>query len=197
MSIDKEIQLMIHYQLNVEELMFVKLIFVAQEDHPELLMTYTQQVPNITSLRDILQSLKDKGIILKSFKVPDKGEYLNIKDIPFNKLFLHSYFKHSDDLGGELFDLYPKQMAVNNTYVFLRNISKYYTSFEDFCYAYGKAIRFDPNKHEFVINMLKKGIEYNLIKYGICEFVISRKWEEIQVMVESDNVFGYNNTELI
>ena len=40
LSFDREIELMIKYQIFPEELLFIKLVFLAQEGHPEYLSKY-------------------------------------------------------------------------------------------------------------------------------------------------------------
>ena len=69
---------------------------------------------------------------------------------------------------------------------------------DDFCFAYGKAIKFNPDMHNKIMETLEFGKENNLIHYGISEFVISMKWLEIEELQNSGGTLnGYNNSELL
>ena len=39
--------------------------------------------------------------------------------------------------------------------------------------------------------------DHNLINYTILEFISSRKWNEIEYIRSSEDINGYNNTELL
>ena len=93
-------------------------------------------------------------------------------------------------MGYELFEAYPKLLYIDNRPVPLRNIVKNFNSFEDFAFAYGKAIKFDEEKHQEVLELLRWGVENDIVCYNICEFVVSFKWEELKQM--RDN--GYMNS---
>ena len=167
LSIDRELDFMIKYQLFPEELLIVKFIFLAQEDHPEYLTKYFSQMPLKGAPRDTLLALQEKGIINKSYKIPEKGATFNPRDVDFNKIFLKSYIQHSGDMGMELFMNYPSFVNINGRQCSLKNISKMYKSMDDFCFAYGKAIKFDPNVHAKILELLEFAKENNLLHYGI------------------------------
>jgi len=188
---------MIKYQLFPEELLIIKFIFLAQEDHPEYLSKYFSQMPLKGAPRDTLLALQEKGIINKSYKIPEKGATFNPRDVDFNKIFLKSYIQHSGDMGMELFMNYPSFVNINGRQCSLKNISKMYKSMDDFCFAYGKAIKFDPNVHAKILELLEFAKENNLLHYGIVEFISSMKWLEIEELKLSDNLNGYQNSELL
>lgn len=175
------------YQLTAEELIIIKLIFLAQESHAEYFRLFQSECPH-SKIYDQLLSLQDKGIILKS-SVFSQTE-IKANDIIFNKIFLKNYLKYSYDLGYELFEAYPKLLYIDNRPIPLRNIVKNFNSFEDFAFAYGKAIKFDEEKHQEVLKLLRWGVENDIVCYNICEFVVSFKWEELKQM--RDN--GYMNS---
>ena len=54
-------------------------------------------------LRELFNSLKEKGIILKSYN----AESYVPNDIQFNKNFIKNWYKQSGEMGQELFDSYP------------------------------------------------------------------------------------------
>ena len=91
LSFDREIELMTKYQIFPEELLFIKLVFLAQEGHPEYLSKYFSQMPLKGAPRDTMLSLQEKGIINKSYKIPEKGQTFNPLDVDFNKLFIKSF----------------------------------------------------------------------------------------------------------
>jgi hypothetical protein len=54
------------------------------------------------------------------------------------------------------------------------------------CWAYGKAIKFDVNTHNKVLELLEYGKDNNLINSGLCDFIVSHKWDEIQLLKDTD-----------
>lgn len=171
-------------------LLFIKMVFLAQEGHSEYLNKYFTQMTLDGAPRDTLVSLQNKGIINQSYKIPEKGSNLNPLDIEFNKTFIKSYLQHSHDMGMELFMIYPSSIVIKQRTYSLRNIAKHYKSLEDFAFSYGKTIKFDINKHNQVLELLEWGKNNNLITCGIVEFVVSQKWIELQEWKESGNVIG-------
>lgn len=180
---------MIHYNLTAEEMLLAKMIFIAKDYNRELFVTYQEQV-NHSDLKILLQNLQDKKIIIKNQDNNDTK--VNIDNIEFNKNFLKGYLKYSYDLGMELLENYPSKMYINGQYVSLKNVGKYY-DYDRFCYEYGKAISFNINKHNEIIKILKTIKEQDLdyIHYGICDFVASRKWNDLKEELENHtNYYG-------
>ena len=196
MSIDREIEFMIKYQLTADELFLIKLIFYAQEEHPEYLSMFFSQNQLGYEIIDLLHSLQDKGMINKSYKIPEKGSVFNPRDVELNKRALDSLLQHSQDMGMELFNEYPPFIIINGKTFSLRNIAKNYKSFDDFCWDYGKNIKFNQEKHNQILELVKYGKENNLINSGICDFIISHQWETIELL--RDEGFGtFDTNELI
>ena len=196
LSFDREIELMTKYQIFAEELLFVKLVFLAQEGHPEYLSKYFSQMPLKGAPRDTMLSLQEKGIINKSYKIPEKGQTFNPLDVDFNKLFMKSYLQHSYDMGMELFMNYPAFIIINGKQFSLKNIAKSFKSLDDFAFAYGKAIKFDVEKHKEILELLEWGKEVNVLNYGIIEFITSLKWLELKELKES-GLTTFNTSELL
>ena len=198
LSIDRELDFMIKYQLFPEELLIIQLIFLAQNEHPEYLSKYFSQMPLKGAPRDTLLALQEKGIINKSYKIPEKGATFNPRDVDFNKVFMKSYMQHSGEMGMELFINYPSFVNIGGRQCSLKNISKLFKSMDDFCFAYGKIIKFNPETHNKIMTLLEFGKENQLIHYGISEFLISQKWLEIEELQNSGGTLnGYNNSELL
>ena len=197
LSFDREIELMIKYQIFPEELLFIKLVFLAQEGHPEYLSKYFSQMPLKGAPRDTMLSLQEKGIINKSYKIPEKGQTFNPLEVDFNKLFMKSYLQHSYDMGMELFTIYPSFVNISGKLCSIKNISKNFNSFEEFAFAYGKAIKFDEETHNEILELVQWAKEQDLIHYGICEFIISFKWLELKELQEIGVNGMFKTNELI
>lgn len=187
---------MTKYQIFPEELLFIKLVFLAQEDHPEYLSKYFSQMPLKGAPRDTMLSLQEKGIINKSYKIPEKGKTFNPLDIDFNKNFMKSYLQHSYDMGMELFMNYPPYMIINGKQFSLRNIAKSFKNLDDFAFAYGKAIKFDVEKHKEIIELVEWAKEVNILNFGIIEFITSLKWLELKELKEN-GLTTFNTSELL
>ena len=199
LSSREEINIYINSGLTPTELFILRLLLLAIDGDPSLLINYLSNVNNGKELfRQVLESLKEKKVILSSFKVPCEGEALNYSNIPFNKNFIKMYIKESNQLGKELFDAYPPFITINGKMCSIKNFTKANLfSFDDFCLFYAKAIKAASVKHERVMEALEYAKENNLINYSILEFISSRKWEEIEYIRNSGNVNGYNNSELL
>lgn len=179
MEINTILNLLITYNITAEELLVVYLTFLArdEEGHPEYFSKWFSNGGS-TRLRSIFESLKEKGIILKDYN-PDTYDP---NDIRFNKNFLKSWVKNSGEMGQELFDAFPPFLEVPGKWYPLKNIAKKYNTLDEFFFAYSSAIKHNPEKHKEVLELLEWGKKNNQINYGITEFVISRKWEELKYL---------------
>lgn len=191
MNIEEQLTLMDKYQLNPTELLVVEMIFMIQEGYSEsYLLRYLNIKGNKESFRDNLTSLQDKGVILKSWKIPEKGSKFDPLEIPLNKNFFKSFFKASLELGKELFDTYPMFTNINGITFGLRNFAKKFDSIEDFFRFYGKTIHWDQELHDKIIKLIKWDQENNIgfLKMSICNFVIENKWNELEALKRGDVV---------
>lgn len=190
-SIEKEINFMIDYQLSGDEMLLLKLVYLTQEGKDSYLKKYFTNV-NVLDIRENLLSLQNKGIINKSYTIPEKGTLFKPNDVVLNKNVIKQLYKASQELGLELFEAYPAFTTINGKVFSLRNISKKFNSFDEFCLCYGESINFNKDKHEEILNIIEEAKEENLINNGLCSFVIDRQWETIKIM--KDNDMGYWNT---
>lgn len=177
---------MIKYQLTPDEFFLMRLIFYAQEGQDKYISQFANECRFEKPIREILNSLQDKGIINKSYVIPQAGEVFNPQDVDFNKNVLNQFFQHSQDLGMELFEAYPPFTIINGKTFSLRNISKNFKDFDDMCWNYGKSIRFNQQKHEEIMELLEFGKENNLIHSGISDFILSQGWMALQVYKDED-----------
>lgn len=196
LSIEREIDFMIRYGLTPDELFLIKLIWYAQDGHNEYLSEYFSENQLTLELRDVLISLQKKGIINKTYEVPQKGSILNPQDVDFNKSVVNSFLKHSQTLGMELFEAYPAFTIINGRTFSLRNITKLYKSLDDMCFEYGKAIKFNPDLHKEVLELLEWGKENGHVSSGICDFIASNQWLTLKELRDNGAEI-YDNTELI
>lgn len=199
LSLQEEINIYINSGLTPTELFILRLLFLAIDEEPKYLLNYLSNVKDGKQLfRQVLESLKEKKVILSTFKVPAEGETLNYKNIPFNKNFSKMYIRESNEIGKELFDAYPPFLNINGKLCSIKNFTKANLfSFEEFCLFYAKAIKNASVTHERVMDALLFAKEKNLINYSIIEFIASHKWEEIEFIRESGDINGYNNSELL
>ena len=169
LSLKEEINIYINSGLTPTELFILRLLQLAIDGDPSDLVNY---LSNTTDgkiiLRKVLESLKEKKVILSSFKVPCEGESLNFKNIPFNKNFIKMYIRESNLLGKELFDAYPPFININGKMCSIKNFTKAgLFTFEEFCLYYAKAIKSAGVTHDRIMEALEYGKEHNLINYSI------------------------------
>ena len=169
------------YNLSADELLLIYLTFLArdEENHPEY---FTRWFSNggQSKLRDLFNSLKDKGIIHKNY---NPATY-NPDDIEFNKTFIKSWIKNSGELGQELFDKYPSYIQINGKLAPLRSISKQFHSLDEFFFHYSVQIGHSIEKHKEVMEILEWAKQNHKINSGILDFVSSRKWNDLKELKE-------------
>lgn len=199
LSLKEEIEIYINNNITPTELFILRLLFLAMDGDSSLLSNY---VSNVTDgkkvLKKVLESLQNKGIINAGFKIPQEGEVLKFKEIPINKNFIRSYIRDSHELGKELFNKYPSFMTINGRVASIKNFTKANLfSLDEFCIFYAKQIKLSGVTHDRVMEALDFGIENNLIRYSLLEFLASQKWLELEFIRDSGEVNGYSNVEFI
>lgn len=186
---NEQLIIMEKYGLTPSEYFVVSLIFMLQEGYEEsYLLRYLKL--NKSTFRDDLISLQDKGIILKSWKIPEKGSKFDPLEIPLNKNFFKNMFKSSLELGKQLFDAYPMFVNINGFSYSLRSFAKKFDTIEDFFRFYGKTIHWDLDLHNKILDLIKWDQENNIgfLKMTICNFVIEHKWNELEALKNGDIV---------
>lgn len=187
------------YSLTAEELFVIDLLFLAsaEERHPEYLCEYI--INSKINLREVLFSLQEKGIILKSWRLPNSGEPFDPETVVFNKNFISNYRKYSAELGIEFFNMYPSICIINGVEAPLKNFAKKFNSEEEFYFAYGKAIGWNPETHKKVLELVKWAKDNNcrLINMNICDFVISKMWQSIQELKDGGGTITFDNMHTI
>ena len=182
------------YGLTPSEYYVTKLIFMIQEGYEDLyLRQYLRIRDNKDTFRDTLVSLQNKGIILKSWDIPEKGAKFDPREIPFNKNFFRTFFKSSLELGKELWDAYPMFVNINGYTYSLHSFTKKFDTMEDFFRYYGKTIHWDLDLHNKILNLIKWDQDNNVgfLKMTICNFVLEKKWNELE-MLKDGNLTNIN-----
>ena len=189
MSIDEQLNILEKYGLNPIELFIVNLIFLTQEGYEEpYLLRYLKIPENKENFRPTLLKLQNKGIILKSYKIPEKGSKFDPLEIPLNQNFFKSFWKSSFELGKELFETYPMFTNINGYTVSLRSIAKKFNSLEDFYRFYGKSISWNLDKHKEIIDLINWEQQNNIgfLRMSLSSFVIEQKWNELKALKDGD-----------
>lgn len=199
LSLEEEIEICISSGLSPTELFIIRLLFLSAAGAEKYLINYVSNTSNGKDvLKNTLINLKEKKIINSTFKVPEKGEALKVKEIPFNKNFIKKYIRESHELGKEFFEAYPPFININGKLCSIKNFTKANLfSMDDFCNFYAKSIKNAKVTHEKVMETLEYAKEHNLINYSIIEFLASQKYHEIEYIRNSGDINGYNNTELL
>ena len=189
LNLKEEIALLSKYRITPNELMLVRTLLILQdEDTEDLFKDYIELLHDCgIKLREVLLSLQEKGIILKNFKVPKEGEAFNPYSIPFNKTSIKTLYKCSFELGKELFEEYPQMTNINGTMVTLRGVSKHFNSLEDCYFRYGRNIKWDEERHKYIIELVKWAKEHDLIKQSLSSFVINNAWLDLEAIRNGDS----------
>jgi hypothetical protein len=169
LSLKEEINIYINSGLTPTELFILRLLFLAIDGEQQYLLNYLTNISNGKQLlRSVLISLLEKKVINSTFKIPQEGESLNYKNIPFNKNFTKMYIRESNEIGKEFFDAYPPFININGKLCSIKNFTKAgLFSFDDFCIFYAKQLKSSSVAHERVMEALLFGVEKNLINYTI------------------------------
>ena len=189
LNLEEEISILSKYRITPNELTFIKTLLILQdEENEDLFKDYIESlyVCNV-KLREVLISLQKKEIILKSYKIPSEGESFDPYSIPFNKNFIKSLYKSSFELGKELFEIYPQMTVINGSLVTLRGVSKHFDSLEACYFRYGKAIGWNQERHEKVLDLIKWAKERDIIKQSLSSFVINNSWLDLEAIINGDS----------
>jgi hypothetical protein len=193
-QIDEEFVIFEKYSVTPNELFFLKMLLLAkEEDSLDKIQRYFK-LPEESrgSIIEMLKSLKNKGIILSTYKIPEKGMKFSPLDVPLSQNFQKHFFKASFDLGKDLFDHYPISTVVNGIEYKLRRVSKKFDSLEDCFRTYGKYIRWSQKTHEHVIELVEWGKANGYQFTSLADFVVDQDWLNIEDMKENGTLTTSN-----
>lgn len=189
LNLEEEISILSKYRITPNELTFIKTLLILQdEENEDLFKEYIESlyVCNV-KLREVLINLQKREIILKSYKIPSEGESFDPYSIPFNKNFIKNLYKSSFELGKELFEIYPQMTVINGSLVTLRGVSKHFDSLEACYFRYGKAIGWNQERHEKILDLIKWAKERDIIKQSLSSFVINNSWLDLEAIRNGDS----------
>lgn len=200
LTLDGEISILSKYKITCNELMFIRTLLMLQdEENEDIFQRYIESLHECgISVKEVIVSLQEKGIILKSFHCPSEGQSFNPYEIPFNKTFVKYLYKSSFELGKELFEEYPQFGTINGSVVPLRSVARKFDSLEDCYFRYGRAIRWNEETHKHIIELLRWAKENNIVNQSMANFVINHAWIDLEALKNGDlaNV-NYNSVRLI
>lgn len=184
LNIDEEVAMLEKYQLTPNELFVIRLLFVTKEGYTENYLFKFLQIEDCKNgFRPTLVSLQNKGVILKSYKIPGKGESFDPAAIPFSKNFENALYRSAFDMGQELYEAYPMFTIIQGATVSIRGVSKKFNTLEDAFRYYGKVIRWNKDTHKEILELLKWAQDNTtFINFSLATFLVDRKWEEIKAL---------------
>ena len=198
LELEQQIEFCNKHGISFNELLLLEIILVAQEnDDTAIVNKYFSSKPAIKgNIREMLIHMQLVGIVNKSFKIPEKGSNLSLFDIQLNKNIVKDFYKCSFELGSELFEAYPLSTVVNSVEYKLRRISKKFDSLEDAYRAYGKAIGWNPEKHNRIIELVKQGINNGYQFTNLGDFIVDRDWVNMEALC-TDGILNNSNMTLL
>lgn len=199
LSLEEEISILSKYSITPNELMLIRTLLILQdEDNENLFKDYIELLHDSNiKLRDVLLSLQEKEIILKSYKIPREGEYFDPYTIQFNKNFIKALYKCSFELGKELFEVYPQFGSIQGNIVGIRSVSKKFDSLEDAYFKYGKSIQWDIDRHNHIMELVRWAKSNNIINYTLASFIIDQRWLELEALRDGAGNINYDNVRLL
>ncbi len=199
-NLNDELILLEKYRLTPTELTAIKTILLAKDGEEEYLIKFNNILTLCDlKLRNLLISLQDKGIILKSYSIPKEGDKFNLCDIDINKTFIKNFYRASFEMGKELFDAYPMFGEINRNIVPLRGVSKHFDSLEDFFRFYGKSIKWNPETHSKIIELINWAKENTtFLNCSISSFCINQMWNELEALKDGNIAnINYESVKLL
>ena len=188
LTLEEEVCLLDKYRLIPAELFLIRVLLILQDENNEkLFIDYIKTLKQAgVRLRDILISLQEKGILLKTCKIANNGEEFDPYKLQFNKNFIKSLYKSSFELGKELFDAYPSFAVINNSYTSLRGVSKHFNSLEYAYIKYGKSIKWNPETHKEIIELIEWAKEHNMLNTSLGSFIVNNGWHDLEAIKNGD-----------
>lgn len=174
------------YHITADELLLIYLTFIARDEEGTHIEYFNQWFNNggAEQLRSLFESLKNKGIIHKNYNTNSWDP----NEIEFNKNFIKSWTKNSLQMGQELFNAYPPFLLIQGKYAPLKDISKRFSSLDEFFFFYSTQISHNPEKHREVMDILQWAKDNNFITFGLLSFVISNQWNALKELRDNPDI---------
>jgi hypothetical protein len=100
-------------------------------------------------------------------------------------------------MGKELFDAYPMFGTIQGSSVYLRGVSRKFDSLEDCYRAYGKAINWNPETHNKIIELLKWAEDKGIIQCSLATFVIDKYWIALEKLKEGGSTINFDAIKMV
>ena len=202
LTFEEELNLMSKYALSYEEFCLVKLIFFMQEndDNIKYCNSYYGECRKNGLKKSELQSLIDKKVLIKETELPQAGEAIHFEDFEFRDQFIKNFYKHSHELGKELWEEFPFYILTNRINYPIKNFSKRFRDLIELFEFYGKSINYNLDYHKQIIASLKYAKENDLITSNIVDYLVGNQWEQhIKMMTGEDKSTNitFNTTQLL
>lgn len=193
-QLDEEFVIFEKYSVSPNELFFLKMLLLAKEEDDLDMINRYFNLPEEArgSIIGMLSSLQDKGIILSTYKIPEKGMKFSPLDVPLSQNFQKHFFKASYELGRDLFEHYPVSCIVNGIEYKLKRVSKKFNSLEDAFRAYSKYIRWSQKTHEYVIELVEWGKANGYQFSTLDSFIVDNDWLNIEEIKENGTLSTSN-----
>lgn len=187
LNFDNELLVLENYKLSPNELFFLQCILMYKDDK-KLIGRFLSVCKDIgLDARTMLTSLQKKRIVLQDYKIPLEGELFKPEEVLINKNFIKNFHKASFEMGQELFYAYPQFTTIQGIITPLRSVSKKFDSLEDFYAFYGRTIRYNPDLHNHIIELIKwDNDNSHMINTTLCNFVVDHKWKDIEALKNGD-----------
>lgn len=87
LSLEEEVSILDKYGLVPNELMFIRILLILQDENDEELFGRYIKILKDSgiNLRDFISTLQEKEIILKSYKIPKQGQTFDPFTIPIDR----------------------------------------------------------------------------------------------------------------
>lgn len=192
-TIENELAVLEKYNLNPNEY-FVTTLLLTTKDTKDTsnLAKFMQIDANHAIFRDILISLQDKGVVLKDYTIPEVGQTLDVFAININQNVSKTFFRASQEMGKELFNVYPQFSEINGMLVPLRSVSRHFNSLEDAFRVYGKTIRNNNELHSKIIELVKWGKDAGCLNCSLSSFIINNQWNDLEAIKDSGKMISMN-----
>ena len=96
-----------------------------------------------------------------------------------------------------MFEVYPQFGSIQGNIVGIRSVSKKFDSLEDAYFKYGKSIRWDIDRHNHIMELVRWAKSNNIINYTLASFIIDQRWLELEALRDGAGNINYDNVRLL
>lgn len=85
-------------------------------------------------------------------------------------------------MGKELFEVFPQFGTINGNMIPLRTVAKKFDSLEDAYLRYGKSIRWNNERHNNILELVRWAKDNNIINCSLASFIINQGWIDLEAL---------------